>query len=61
MSIKILTYKQLKERIPYSREWLRQLESRGEFPRRVPLGPNSVGWLESEINDWLQAKAEGRS
>jgi prophage regulatory protein len=30
-----------------------KLEKRGEFPKRVRLGPNSVGWIESEIDDWL--------
>lgn len=26
--------------------------SQGDFPRPVPLGKRSVGWLESEIRDW---------
>jgi prophage regulatory protein len=25
-----------------------------EFPRPVPLGKRSVGWLESEIVDWQE-------
>jgi prophage regulatory protein len=26
----------------------------GTFPRPVPLGPKARGWIESEINDWIQ-------
>lgn len=26
----------------------------GTFPRNISLGGRSVGWLESEINDWLE-------
>ncbi len=35
-------------------------ERRGEFPKRIPLGGNSVGWLESEVNEWLRKKAAER-
>lgn len=27
--------------------------ARGEFPRGVPLGTNSTGWYESDINAWV--------
>lgn len=33
-----------------------RLEQNGGFPRRRVLGPNSVGWLASEINDWLTSR-----
>ena len=35
-----------------------RLERRGQFPKRRKLSENTVGWLESEVNAWLQAKAE---
>ena len=25
-----------------------------DFPAPVPIGPRAVGWLESEIDSWLQ-------
>ena len=37
---------------------------RGEFPRPVELGPHSVGWVESEIEEHLRdliAKRDARS
>jgi len=30
-----------------------RLERRGEFPRRRRLGPNSVGYVLAEVEEWL--------
>ena len=27
-----------------------------DFPRSIKLGARSVGWLESEVNDWIEAQ-----
>jgi prophage regulatory protein len=35
-------------------------EKEGKFPKRLILGGNSCGWLESEIDAWLADKAENR-
>ncbi len=32
--------------------------SNEEFPRPISLGGRAVGWLESDINDWLDEKIE---
>src|SRR5262245_28507908 len=32
----------------------------GTFPAPVPLGARSVGWLESEIEDWIDARVAAR-
>jgi prophage regulatory protein len=37
------------------------LGSKGKFPKRVPLGENRVGWIESEIVDWINEKAARRA
>jgi prophage regulatory protein len=36
------------------------LEARGEFPRRVPLGPRTVGWIEAEIDAWCAERIAAR-
>lgn len=28
----------------------------GQFPPSISLGPRSVGWLESDVQDWLTAR-----
>ena len=30
-----------------------KMTRRGEFPRQVPLGTKAVGWVESEIDEWI--------
>jgi prophage regulatory protein len=35
-------------------------ERAGKFPKRIQLGGNSVGWLESEIQAWIQNRANNR-
>lgn len=37
-----------------------RLEKAGAFPRRIRLGGNSVGWLQSEIFGWLEERAAAR-
>ena len=32
----------------------------GTFPAPVKLGPQAVGWVESEINEWLAARVAAR-
>jgi prophage regulatory protein len=39
-----------------SRTTLWRLERQGEFPARVRLGLNSVGWREHEIAHWIEAR-----
>ena len=31
------------------------------FPRPIRLGPNSVGWRRSEIEEWLDSRARAGS
>lgn len=32
----------------------------GLFPKNINLGARSVGWLESEVDAWLQSRIEKR-
>ena len=38
-----------------------RLIQRGEFPAAVPLGRRAVGWLEHEVNAWLDVQAARRN
>ncbi len=31
------------------------------FPKRIHLGPRTVGWLEAEVMAWIKARAAARS
>lgn len=58
--MKLLSKKQVRELVLYSFAHIDRLEHAGEFPKRVRIGNNRVGWVEQEILDWLQAKLDAR-
>ena len=49
-------YKLVAERIGKSRIQLWRDIKVGTFPPPLELGPNSVGWYEDEIDDWLASR-----
>lgn len=57
---RILTYPKLREKIVYTRQHLARLEKLGLFPKRIRYGANRVGWLESEVDGWIEARAAER-
>ena len=58
--MRILRQRQVIERVGYSPMHLWRLEKAGRFPRRVKLGPNSVGWVSTEIDAWIEARIAER-
>ena len=42
------------ERVGVSRSTLWRMESRGEFLPSVQISPGCVGWLESDVDDWIE-------
>ena len=30
----------------------------GTFPKQIPIGSKTVGWLEEELEDWINRKKE---
>jgi prophage regulatory protein len=35
------------------RSMIYKMESENRFPRRVKIGPRAVGWVESEVAQWV--------
>lgn len=58
--MKLLSKRQVKEVVLYSPQHIARLEAAGQFPKRVKLGNNRVGWVESEVLDWLQLRIDAR-
>lgn len=57
----ILREKQVLELVPFSRMTLYRLEKQGGFPKRIKLAPHRVGWLETEIREWIEERAAQRN
>ena len=54
--MKILRIRDVTITTGLSRTTLWRLERRGDFPRRIRLSPNSTGWIESEIEQWIESR-----
>ena len=57
---RILSIKDVRARVPYSSVQICRKERAGEFPGRVRLGANRVGWVEAEVEAWLNSKLAER-
>lgn len=58
MSHKILRLPTVKEKTGLSRSTIYLQISKGKFPERISLGDRAVGWLEKDIDDWLEQKVK---
>lgn len=56
----LLSKKQTKERVLYSYAHTARMEAEGRFPKRIRLGQGRVAYVESEIEDWVQARIKER-
>lgn len=54
----ILRLPVVKSRTGLSRSTIYLRISHGAFPKPVSLGGRAVGWLEAEIQEWLQRQIE---
>ena len=46
--------------VPYSMNHIRRLEEAGQFPKRVRVGANRVGWVRAEVEQWLNDRMGAR-
>lgn len=58
MATAILRLPAVKARTGLSRSTIYLRISEGSFPKPVSLGGRAVGWIEAEVNDWLNQQIE---
>ncbi|MDP2595142.1 AlpA family phage regulatory protein [Alteromonas stellipolaris] len=49
----------LQQYVQLSRSTIWRLEKSGQFPKRVRLGQNSIGWLKGDVDIWLESRKGG--
>jgi len=57
---KILRFQMVSERTGLVRNSINYKMRIGEFPQSIKIGKRAIGWLESEINDWISKKITKR-
>lgn len=58
--MRLLTKTEVRNRVCYSPQHIARLEKAGKFPKRVTLGQNRVGWVEEEVDQWIQDRIDER-
>ena len=61
--MRLLSKRQVRELVLYCPQHIQRLEDANRFPKRLRLGngPRSrVGWIESEVMEWLQVRIDAR-
>lgn len=65
MAKKILRLKEVKTRTGLGRSTIYLRIAQGRFPKSIALGERAVGWLESDLDEWInerirQSRPDGR-
>lgn len=58
--MKLLSKREVREKVLYSPAHIARLEASGLFPKRVQLGACRVGWVDEEIDDWIRQRIARR-
>jgi prophage regulatory protein len=58
--MRILRLKDVIEKTGIARSTIYKYVDAGTFPEPIPLGGRSVGWVDSEIHNWIAEKIENR-
>jgi prophage regulatory protein len=56
MSNKIIRLPEVKDQTGLSRSSIYLRMSKGKFPQSISLGDRAIGWLEEDINQWIEDK-----
>ena len=56
--ISLININEVTKRTALSKSSIYDLARRGLFPKQIKIGLRRVGWLESEIENWLQDKVQ---
>lgn len=58
--MRIISLKEVIDSTALSRSTIYNYMAEGAFPKSVSLGERRVGWVESEVLEWILAKIEER-
>lgn len=53
---RIIDLPEVIERTSHKRSSIYSMVANNEFPKPIKLSARRVGWVESEVNDWIQSR-----
>lgn len=57
---RFLRLPQVQQLVGHGRSWIYAAVAKGEFPKPIKLGPQTVAWDEEEIAEWQAARIAER-
>ncbi|MGH9436804.1 MAG: AlpA family phage regulatory protein [Terriglobia bacterium] len=60
MTTRFIRPREVCARVGYHISHIWRLEKQGQFPQRVRIGPCAVGYVESEIDEWINFRIHDR-
>ncbi|MEH6371733.1 MULTISPECIES: helix-turn-helix transcriptional regulator [Pectobacterium] len=61
MAQSLIRFAEVQKRTGYSKAWLYRLMNEQRFPAAIKIGPRSIAFIESEIDEWINQRiAESR-
>ena len=58
MSEQLLRFQSVKQKTGLPRSTLYRYMDQGHFPKQVKIGPQAVGWVASEVEQWIKNQIE---
>lgn len=58
--LRVIRLPEVRSKTGLGRTTIYRMSSNGEFPGSIPLGGDRVGWIESEIDDWIERRMAAR-
>lgn len=55
---RILRWPEVQNKVGMCRSHVHKLVSQGRFPKPIKLGLRSSGWIDLEVNEWLEQRIE---
>lgn len=59
--MRYIDIKEVMNKIGLGRNWIYKNMAEGNFPKAVKLGASCSRWIESEIDEWMEARAKERN
>ncbi|MCZ8547632.1 AlpA family phage regulatory protein [Mesorhizobium qingshengii] len=58
---RLIGVREVMKRTSLSLTFIKRLRKADDFPRAVPLGDRRIGFVESEIGDWIAGRMAARA
>lgn len=59
-SLELLSLNSVERRLSLSKSTIYREIAKGHFPKQIRLSPGRVGWIDSEVDEWIEERRASR-